>query len=33
LAQILEVKVRHANDALDALDAFNVELFIFQNNM
>jgi len=33
LAQILEVKVRHANDALDVLDAFNVELFIFQNNM
>jgi hypothetical protein len=33
LTQILEVKVKHANDALDALDAFNVELFIFQNNM
>jgi hypothetical protein len=29
----LEVEVGHATDVFDALDAFDVELIIFQNNM
>jgi hypothetical protein len=29
----LETKVRHATNVFDALDAFDVKLIIFQNNM
>jgi len=33
LTLILEVDVGHAIDVFDALDAFDAELIIFQNNM
>jgi hypothetical protein len=29
----LEVEVRHAIDVFDSLDAFDIELNIFENNM
>jgi hypothetical protein len=33
LTLILEIEVRNVIDVFDALDAFDVKLIIFQNNM
>jgi hypothetical protein len=30
---LIHVSIGHATDVFDALDAFDVELIIFQNNM